>query len=318
MKRTLTLSLVVSLIATAALALDGAWTASVDDKDRDHIQFNLTTGHWNNMGMALPVAAFANLTPSQINAATMTAVNFEMRREAGTVSLEGTFRNGKGAGQFTFAPDRSYIEKIRALGLTFDLNDRHRHREGRTEDDDLFALTLHDVSTAYIKSMQAIGYNTTLGKYLTMRIFNITPEYVKEMESLGFGKLSEDELVQTKIHRVTPQYVRDMRAAGWNLTLEEYRSSRIHGATPEFAAEMKKLGYGDLFFADLLAFRIHRVTPEFITALRQLGYEHLSADELVALRIHQVTPEFIQELRSAGYEHVPPEKLVALKSIQRR
>jgi len=58
MKRALTLSLLVSLIATAAFALDGAWTASVDEKDRDHIQFNLTTGHWNNMGMTLPVAAF--------------------------------------------------------------------------------------------------------------------------------------------------------------------------------------------------------------------------------------------------------------------
>jgi hypothetical protein len=178
MTRTLTLSLVVSLFATAALALDGAWTASIDG-DRDHIHFNIISGRANNMGMTMTLASFTSLTPSQINAATMTPVTFELRREAGTISFEGTFRNGKGAGQFTFAPDRGYIDKIRALDVAFDLHKRHP----RSEDEDLFTLALHDVSTSYIQSMQALGYKTTLDKYLTMRIFNITPDYVREMES---------------------------------------------------------------------------------------------------------------------------------------
>jgi len=193
MKRLATLSLVLSLFATAAFALDGAWTASLRD-DRDHINFNLTTGPRNNQGMTMTLAALTSLTPSQINAATMTPVTFQLVREAGTISFEGTFRNGKGAGQFTFAPDRSYIDKIRALGLTFDLDERHRHRQARSEEENLFTVALHDVSTSYIRSMQALGYKTSLAKYLTMRIFNITPEYVREMESLGF-KLDEDEIV---------------------------------------------------------------------------------------------------------------------------
>jgi len=193
MKRLATLSLVLSLFATAAFALDGAWTASLRD-DRDHIDFNLTTGPRSNQGMTMTLAALTSLTPSQINAATMTPVTFQLVREAGTISFEGTFRNGKGAGQFTFAPDRSYIDKIRALGLTFDLDERHRHRQARSEEENLFTVALHDVSTSYIRSMQALGYKTSLAKYLTMRIFNITPEYVREMESLGF-KLDEDEIV---------------------------------------------------------------------------------------------------------------------------
>lgn len=187
MTRLATLTLFVSLFANAAFALDGAWTATLND-DRDHINFNLTTGHGNNMGITMTVASLTSLTPSQINAATMTAVNFDLRREAGMISFEGTFRNGKGAGQFTFAPDHAYIDKLRALGVEFSLEGKH-HRRPHTEEEDLFTLALHDVSTAYIKSMQAIGYKTTLEKYLTMRIFNITPEYVHSMESLGFGKL---------------------------------------------------------------------------------------------------------------------------------
>ena len=280
--RIATLSLVVSLFATAAFALDGAWTASMRD-DRDHINFNITTDH-NNQGMTLTLASFTSLTPSQIYATAMTPVRFEMRREAGTISYEGTFRNGKGAGQFTFAPDRSYIDKIRGLGLTFELSDRHPRRATRTEEDDLFTCALHDVSTAYIRSMQAIGYKTTFAKYLTMRIFNITPEYVREMESVGF-KLDSDDIVTSKIHGVTPKFVREMRAAGF--TKQD--------------------------FDDFVAFRIHGVTQEFIGQLHQLGYDNVPADDLVAMRIHGVTPDFIRELRAAGYEHVPVQKLVEMR-----
>jgi len=177
-KRLFTLTLFVSLFAaTTALALDGAWTATLDS-DRDHLHFNITTDH-NNLGMSMTLASFARLTPSQVNAAATTAVTFATHRDAGTIAFEGTFRNGKGAGQLTFTADRSYIDKLRPLGVAFEL-EKPRH----DEENDLFILALHDVSIDYIRSMQALGYKTTLEKYLTMRIFNITPEYVHEMESL--------------------------------------------------------------------------------------------------------------------------------------
>jgi hypothetical protein len=314
MKRMATLTLVVSLFAaTAAFALDGAWTASIDEKRPTRIYINMTQGRNHNMGTTFPIAAFSGLTEGQINAAAMTPVQFEMRREAGTVGFEGTFRNGKGAGQFTFAPDRGYIEKIRALGLEFSLEKPRRRQKDHTEEEDLYTLAIHDVSTTFIKSMIAEGYRVSLEKYLEMRIFDITPEYIREMRSLGFKDIDVDELVATKIHRVTPQFVRDMRAAGWNLSLDELQSSAIHGATPAFAEEMRKLGYGSLSHDDLVSFRIHRVTPEFIEELRKLGYDKVSADDLVSMRIHRVTPEFIRELAAAGYANVPPEKLVEMR-----
>ena len=270
MKRLFTLTLFVSLFtATTALALDGAWTAALHD-DRDHLYLHITTGTHNNNGMTVSLAAFTSLTPSQINATTMTPVNFEMRREAGTIAYEGTFRNGKGAGQFTFTPDRSYIDKIRALGLTFDLEGvRHRRRE-RTEEDDLFTLALHDVSTGFIKSMQAVGYKTTLEKYLTMRIFNITPEYVHEMESLGLANLDEDDIITSKIHRVTPEFVREIRAEG----------------------------YREISFDNLVAFRIHRVTKEFIQELRNAGYDHVPAEKLIEMKIHRIDAKFMKAMNA--------------------
>lgn len=315
MKRISTLTLAVSLLvsmlaATTAFAdLDGAWTAALDEKHPDRIYTNITYGRHNQNGSTMRLSAFAGLTLAQVNAATMTPVQFTIDREAGRIAFEGTFRKGRGAGQFTFKGNPAYPDAIRKLGVKFDLD----RRDKDDEDETLFALAIHDVSTAFIRSMQAEGYHETLEKYLAMRIFDITPEYIREMRSLGFKQIDADELVATRIHRVTPEYVRQMRAAGWDLSLEELQASRIHQATPEFAAEMKKLGYGGLSHEQLVSFRIHRVTAEFITEMRKLGYKNVSANDLISMRIHRVTPEFIRELEDAGYQNVPVEKLLAMR-----
>jgi hypothetical protein len=313
MKRIATLTLVVSLFAVAAFAADneGSWTASLDEKRPDRIYFNMNLRPMHNMGMTLRINTFTGLTTAQINAPTMTPVKFERRAEAGTLSYEGTFRNGNGAGQFTFSPNPAFIETVRGMGI--DVERRKHHRKSWDQDDQLFSLAVHDVSTAFIRSMIAEGYRVSLEEYLEMRIFDITPEYIREMRSLGFKDISAKELVASKIHRVTPDFVREMRAAGWDLSLDELQSSAIHGATPKFAAEMRKLGYANLSHDDLVSFRIHRVTAEFIEELRKLGYDKIPADDLVSMRIHRVTPEFIKELEEAGYENVPVRKLVSMR-----
>jgi len=316
MRRFATLTLAVSLLAPSVCAatLDGAWTAALDEKRPDRMYFSITRGQNHQNGNTMRVSAFTNLTDAQIRATTMTPVRFELRREAGNTVFEGTFRNGKGAGQFDFTPNHGYPDLIRALGVEFTLEGERKHnRRERSEDETLFALALHDVSTSYIKTMMSEGYKVPLEDYLTMRIFDVTPEYIHEMRALGFKNISSEELVSSRIHGVTPAYVREMRAAGWNVSLEEYQSTRIHGATPAFAAEMKKLGYGNLSLDELVSFRIHGVTTEFITDLRKLGYNNIDADDLVSMRIHGVTPAFIRELEQAGYVKVPVEKLISMR-----
>src|SRR6185503_13099920 len=139
MKRILTLTLVVCLLATAAFAeIDGAWTASVDEKRPDRMYVNITRGNHHNNGSTMRISDFALLTREQIDAATMTPVRFEMRREAGLSVFEGTFRKGKGAGQFTFTANRGYIDAVRALGVPFDLDredGRKRHRRDQSEEE---------------------------------------------------------------------------------------------------------------------------------------------------------------------------------------
>jgi hypothetical protein len=308
MNRLAVITLAVCLsAATASAAIEGAWTASTSEKHPDRIYFSTTRGESMQNGMTMPLAAFTGLTSAQLNASVMTPVQFQLRREAGVISYEGTFRNGKGAGQFTFQSSPSALAAIRALGVDMTLD-----RRDRGEEETLFTLTQFDVSTTFIRSMMAEGYRVSLKDYLSMRIFDVTPDYIHEMRALGFKELSKDDLVGSKIHGVTPEYIRETRAAGWDLSLKELQASRIHGATPEFAAEMKKLGYG-LSHDDLIAFRIHGVSAKFIEAIRKAGYASVPAKQLIAMRIHGVTPEFIAEIDRAGYEKVPIEKLIAMK-----
>ena len=55
---------------------------------------------------------------------------------------------------------------------------------------------------SYIDRMKAAGYDVDLDKLIAMKIQNVTPEYAHEMNQLGFGKLSADDLIACKIHGV--------------------------------------------------------------------------------------------------------------------
>ncbi len=315
-KRIATLTLLVSLLTAAsalAAGFEGSWTASSSEKKGGYLQLNMTHRPHSMNGNTMALSKFSGLTSAQVEAATTTPVRFSMNREAGNIAFEGTFRNGNGAGQFTFTSNPAFLDSMRALGVDVTPESNRRGRKHDDEEELLYAYVLHDVSTAFVKSMIAEGYRVPLHKYLELRIFDITPEYIREMRGLGFRDISGDELVASRIHRVTPDYVRSMRAAGWNLNLDELQSTSIHGATPEFAEEMKKMGYANLDIDELVSFRIHRVTPQFIRDLRQLGYEKIDADDLVSMAIHRVTPEYIRELKSAGYSRIPVEKLISMR-----
>ena len=308
MKRILLIASLILFAATTASAdLHGSWTASANDDplSRGRMHMNISQGYSHNFGNTMNIADFTGITEAQVNSGAAVPVQFQLARDAGTVAFEGSFKNGDGAGQWTFAPSRSYVASIRALGVDFDGE--------KADEDDLLSYALLDVSTSYIKSMMTIGYRESMDKYTSFRIFRVTPELVSELRDLGYDHIDADDLVATRIHKVTPDYIRQMRAAGWKLSLDELVSTRIHKATPEFAAEMRTLGYGDLSYDDLIAFRIHKVTPEFIKDLRELGYDHVSADDLVAMRIHGVTPEYIRDLKAAGYSGIPVEKLIDMK-----
>jgi len=304
------LALCIALAAThvapaSARDLMGSWTASINN-DPEQLGFSLDMGRHNQNGSLFNRSDFTGLSTAQVMSGSRVPVEFELKREAGTIQFEGTFRSGHGAGEFTFVPNRDYPEGLRRLGVSW-------NGKRGNDDEDLFALTIFDVSTEFIRSMQAIGYDVSLEKYQEFRIFDVNPGYVRDMAAVGFDHLSADKLVETRIHGATPEYIRQMRAAGNDLPLDKYIESRIFQITPEFAEEMSHAGYPDLDRDMLVQFRIQGVTSKYIDQLRDLGYSRVPPQKLVEMRIHGVTPEFIRRVASAGYRKVPIDKLVQMR-----
>jgi len=288
---------------SASAEIHGTWTIDHSWKtDSGYVQLNLRRPR-NHFGQSFPIAALTGLNPTVVQS--QGDAHFELRREAGVVSFEGSFLHGEGAGHFVFTPDNSYAATLRSMRVRSDDD---------VDDEKLLTLALMDVSTDFIRGMRAQGYDEPLEHYVTMRIFRATPELISELRTLGYDRIAYDDLIASRVHGVTPSYIRAMRDAGYrNLTMDQLVTTRIHGATPEFLAKMASLGYRDLDFDDAVAFRIHGVSPEFVAALRDLGYSNVSADDLVAMRIHGVTPAYIRDVENAGYHHVPVEKLISMR-----
>jgi hypothetical protein len=296
--------LLIALLPVSARAdLRGSWTAS--PREDGSLQWQFSREH-NHHGQPMPLDAFTGLTAAQVASAVQTPVAFELRRDAGTLSMEGVFKQREGAGHFTFRPSQRFYESIRALGVALD-------RDGDDEEK-LFSLAMTDTSAEFIRSMQQAGYRVSLDQYMSMRIFRVTPQLIDELRSLGYRDVDFDDLIASRVHRVTPDYIRQMRSAGYStLTMEQLVATRIHQATPEFLQQMKAQGYDRLDFDDLIAFRIHRVTPDFVRQLRELGYTGVSPDDLVAMQIHRVTPEYIRSLKNVGYSGIPVSKLIDMR-----
>ena len=56
-----------------------------------------------------------------------------------------------------------------------------------------------------------------------MRAQNITPEFIKGFENIGFKNIDIDEIVAVKAVGVTPEYIKEMKSKGFNYnSLQKY------------------------------------------------------------------------------------------------
>lgn len=278
MKRIVIVFILILLAATTARAgVRGVWTGTSNDVGKMHLTISRGTNmHDTNTWQT---SELRGLTEAQIASVTQVPVAFRAERDAGTIAFDGVFKMREGAGHFAFTPNPQYLETLRSLGVAMDV--------GHSDDPDenLFELAIFDVSSSFIREMQAEGYRETAKKYVELRIFHVTPELVREYRAAGYDHIPANRIVEMQIHHATPQFIRELAAAG----------------------------YKDLPINRLVEFRIHGVTPQRIRDLAALGYDHVPANRLVEMQIHGVTPEFIRGIAAAGYRNVPVEKLVEMR-----
>jgi hypothetical protein len=103
-----------------------------------------------------------------------------------------------------FRIDSSWIRSLQNTGVS------------GLDSGNLIALHIFDVNAAYIESFTSLGYGTPdAGKLVAMKVQGVDPAQVREIRALGYQP-TLDELIQMRIFRVTPDFIRRMQAKGFS------------------------------------------------------------------------------------------------------
>lgn len=338
MKRFLTLTLAVCLAAGAAHAeVRGSWTAEMEEGGTLHVNMSQRRG-WMN-GHTFTLAELPGLIAAQIQAAAQTPVQFQLRRDAGVVAFDGVFKNGNGAGQFSFTANPNYAAELRKLGL--DLGDLDR-RGKRSDEDALFQLAVVDLSPAYIRAMRAEGFDESLDDYMGMRAVGVTTAYIRDLRAMGLKSLSADDVTGLRAVGVTHQYVESMRAifpdtpiddlqgmkavgvtpawvqsmrsAGVTIDAESATGLKAVGVTPEYIREMRAI-FPKLDGDEVQGMKAVGVTPAYVRELRDAGVRITDSDDVTSMKAVGVTAKFVRQLADAGYKNLSPDKLTELAAV---
>jgi predicted metallopeptidase len=292
---------------TQEATLSGTWAAEAkSNKAENEIQFtfNRSTvgGHSSMSGNGIKLDNLQGLTREQVYGAGNTQVSFRLSREAGTIECRGSFRDGKGAGDWRLIPNESFRSAVRARGF-----------EDLTVEQ-MFTSVMVDVTSKFVDDFKSIGFDRpTYKDVIKGRIFNVTPEFVGELKSLGFDNLSLEELVKARIFKVDTEFVRQVQGMGFERqSLEGLVKLRIFKITPEFITAMKSADFQNLSAEELVKLRIFEITPAFVKGLKAEGLSQISVEDAVKLRIHHVDEDFIRRARANGYTDLSVEQLVRL------
>ncbi len=299
-----------SAAGSAQTEVHGTWTAEIHS-GKVFLQTRTVpppdwnrSGDWRgdwSMGNSLPIEEVSGLAnDDQLTAASL---KFELRREAGTLLFDGAFRDGRGAGLFTFAPRAEFANEMRRLGYTEDLPLWRRYQ-----------MAVQDVGPRYINALKSEGFDKlTLDQITRARNHGVTLDYIKSMKAEGYKAATIDDLVRTRDHGVTAAYVQEMRKAGFTSeSIEDMVRAKDHGVNAAYVSELAKEGYKGLPLGDVVRARDHGVTADYLADMKGIAKDATLA-QIIRMRDHGVTPGFVSHARARGYTTSDPDELVRLK-----
>ncbi len=89
-----------------------------------------------------------------------------------------------------FKAEDSYVRELAGLGYP------------APPADQLIALKVQGVDPAEVKQVRALGLNPDMDELVQMRIFKVTPEFIRKMQSRGLENLTIAKLVQIRIFKL--------------------------------------------------------------------------------------------------------------------
>ncbi|MCU1224100.1 MAG: hypothetical protein JWQ42_2193 [Edaphobacter sp.] len=225
-------------------------TASTEANRFDlRLQHGICSNHrdCNENNIQEPQNAFVGLSLEELRheGAHIDAV---LSAEAGRLTCTGTIHDSKLTGEFTFEPNRAFVEQMKALGIT-GLNSEK-----------LEAYTLFHIEASWVQSLQRAGVTgIDASNLIAMRIFKVDADYVQRLASLGFPNLPAEKLIAMSIHGVDTADIKQVRAMGYQPNVDELIQMRIFKVTPDFIHRMQAKGLNNLTISKLVQIRIFKL-----------------------------------------------------------
>ena len=293
--------------APAQNTITGQWTAELNRDKPGEIRMTYhrhsESGGFNMTGGNVALGELQGLTADAASAAKAN-VNFNVVREAGTFACEGYFREGKGAGFWTFTPSQSFVSAMRERGY------------GNLSGEDLLRAAFHKVSVRLIEDLRSVGYDRLEFKQLLRASSHgVTTDFIREMQSAGYQGLAMEELVRARNHNIDGRYVKEVRAMGFDKQpLEKLIRLRNHKITQDFINRMRAAGFEGLSIEQLIRLRNHNITPEFVNAVKAEGYSDIPVESAIRLKNHEVDAEYIRQVKARGFTNLSLEQIIKLRS----
>jgi hypothetical protein len=89
-----------------------------------------------------------------------------------------------------FRVDPAYVRSLTSLGYPM------------PNADQLISLSVQGVNGDEVKQIRALGYQPTIDQLIQIRIFKITPDFIRRMQARGLKDLTIDKLVQIRIFKL--------------------------------------------------------------------------------------------------------------------
>lgn len=281
MKRSTLAAFVVALLLTYSRAfaqtpLNGTWYVT-PVRDRSQVQLELRIpdgqGHFRNEISHTIALSDLGLTESQLEAGGR--LSFVLRRDAGTLSCEGSAQSGSAFGHFTFTENPGYGAYLRSHGYGVE--------EPR--------------------------------KFLTAALIDLSPRYVDSIDSAGFTNLTFDNLVAFRALRIDLGYIQEMRAHFNDIDAENIVPLKALDVTDAYLTDLKSVGIQPATAQDAVEMRALHVDASYAREMASVGYAHVSSHDLVQMRALGIDAAFVRRVEGHGFHNLSVQKLIEAKAM---
>jgi beta-lactamase regulating signal transducer with metallopeptidase domain len=179
----------------------------------------------------------------------------------------------------------SYIDGMKAAGL------------GDLTVDQLIAMKIQDVTPEYVRELQEQGLHPDVNNLIAMRVQGITPEYVRGLHASGLNP-DQNQIIALKIQAADGEYYRGLKEAGLQPDVNTLIGLKVQGVTPEYVRELRAAGL-TVTADQVIALKVQDVSPEYLKGLHEQGIDP-RANDAIAMRVQNVTPEYVRDIRALG------------------